>query len=60
MRPRDRLNRLDNAVLKLKDLGKVRLVGYFITEKMLFYRDVPQIRGAGASEFSLNELEIPS
>ena len=60
MRPRDRLNRLDNAVLKLKDLGKVRLVGYFITEKMLFYRDVPQILGAGASEFSLNELEIPS
>lgn len=49
LRPKDRLNRLDNAVLKLKDLGKVRLVGYFITEKMLFYRDVPLILGAGAS-----------
>lgn len=49
LRPRDRLNLLDSAVLKLRDLGKVRLVGYFITEKMLFYRDVPQILGAGAS-----------
>lgn len=49
LRPRDRLNRLDSAVLKLKDLGKVRLVGYFISEKMLFYRDVPQILEAGAS-----------
>lgn len=57
----ERLIKLNYAIEKLKQLGNVKLVGYFINEKIVFYNEIPQILiTKDAQEFTLEELDIPS
>jgi hypothetical protein len=56
----EQLLRLGSAIQKLRQLGEVKLVGHFISEKMVFYKQVPLLlEGEHAREFTLEELDIP-
>lgn len=39
----EKLIKLNYAIQKLKELGNVKLVGYFVNEKIVFYKEIPQI-----------------
>lgn len=54
--PDETLMSINPVIQKVKTLGEFKLVAYFVTEKMVFYQNIPQI--AEKYEFEISHLQL--